>query len=221
MYVFQPTSVKGDESIQPDLLNGEIVIFEALNVLKFTSSSKKKGLSGSLFVTNGRVIFVTTEKTLVTKKDDISLLSINTLWYYENPKGSDGGKKHRRAVKLGPSSLNIPNLIPSGSTRVHELLIVCSNFRTLRFSFKFSPIDHGLRICNAIIHHAFPNQLERLFYFDFTKVNSSNWMQNTCESTVNVPTYLEKGDWFSELNATRSVGYRISNINESFQLCGS
>jgi hypothetical protein len=191
-------------------------------VLKFTSSSKKMGMSGSLFVTNARVIFVTSEKTTSTKTDAMSLLAINTLWYYENPKGSDGGKKHRRAVKLGPSSVNNPNLIPSGSTRVHELLLVCSNFRTSRFSFKFSPLDHGLRTCNAIIHHAFPVQLERLFYFDFSKVTSADWRQTVCNSTVSVPTYLEKGDWLKELNITRSTsGYRISNINEGFQLCGS
>lgn len=173
-----------------------------------------------MFVTNARVVFVSSDQ--LTSEDSTPLLSINTLSYYENPKGSAGGKKHRRVVKLGPSSVNNPDLIPSGSTRVHELLLVCSTFRTTRFSFKFSLLDHGLRICNAIIHHAFPAQLERLFYFDYSKVTSADWRPIVNYPTLMVPSYMEKGDWLKELNITRStVGYRISSINERFQLCGS
>ncbi len=121
-------------------------------------------------------------------------------------------------------------LIPSsGSNRVHELFLICSNFRTLRISFKFSPIDQGLRICNAIIHHTFPQQLERLFYFDFCKAYTAQYTANlqngggVLARSFTIPSYMDKGDWLRELNITRTTpgGYRISGINEGFQLCGS
>lgn len=208
------------EGIQPDFLSGELVISEALNVLKFTSLSKKKGISGSLFVTNARVIFVSNEKRREIE-DAVPLLSINMLWYFETSKTTPGAKKHRRVVKLGPSSVNNPSIIPSGSTRVHEILIACSNFKSFRYSFKFSPLDNGLRICNSIIHHSFPLQIDRLFYFDYSKAASENW-RHPINSFISVPSFLEKGDWLKELNIIRSnSGYRISSANEGFQLCGS
>lgn len=161
-------------------------------------------------------------------EDAVPLLSINMLWYYENSKSSTGTKKHRRVVKLGPSSVNNPSIIPSGSTRVHEILIACSNFKTLRFSFKFSPLDNGLRICNSIIHHSFPLQLDRLFYFDYTKATTTeNWRQPRLNNgvTISVPTYFERGDWLRELNllnvSRTGANYRITTANEGFQLCGS
>ncbi|ODN04438.1 Myotubularin-related protein 10 [Orchesella cincta] len=268
-----PAPVNGS-LLQPKFIPGELVIAEATNVLKFTSLSKTKGLSGSLFVTNARVVFVSSDH--VCSEDSVPLLSINTLWYYESSSkatsasSSSSGKKTKRRVKLGPmkshsstsntsnfysnnsSSLSqqysshTHNLIPSsGSTRIHEIFIVCSNFRTLRISFKFSPIDQGLRICNAIIHHAFPEQLERLFYFDFCKAYTAQWTSAlgsggsggssggsgssgsvtslNSRLTVTIPSYMDKGDWLRELNVTRTTpgGYRISGINEGFQICGS
>ncbi|CAL8069437.1 unnamed protein product [Orchesella dallaii] len=265
-----PAPVNGS-FLQPKFIPGELVIAEATNVLKFTSLAKTKGLSGSLFVTNARVVFVSSDH--VCSEDSVPLLSINTLWYYESSSkatsaaSSSSGKKTKRRVKLGPmkshsSSSNTSNfytnnsssltqqysshthnLIPSsGSTRIHEIFIVCSNFRTLRISFKFSPIDQGLRVCNAIIHHAFPEQLERLFYFDFCKAYTAQWTSAlgsgsggsggtgggsvtslNSRLTVTIPSYMDKGDWLRELNVTRTTpgGYRISGINEGFQICGS
>jgi hypothetical protein len=153
------------------------------------------------------------------------LLSINTLWYYENSKSSTGTKKHRHVVKLGPTSSSVnSSIIPSGTTRVHEILIACSNFQTLRFSFKFSPMDNGLRICNSIIYHSFPLRLDRLFYFDYWKTPSDEWRRPPFNKDT-IPTYFERGDWLKEinlLNVTRTgANYRISTANEAFQLCGS
>lgn len=39
--------------------------------------------------------------------------------------------------------------------------------RTLSYSFKFSPSDHGKKIANALLHHAFPKKHHLLFAYDY------------------------------------------------------
>jgi len=73
------------------------------------------------------------------------------------------------------------------------------------------------------MHHAFPARIDRLFYFDYCKAKGSNfdWADELMLQNLRicVPTYLEKGDWMKELRGCK--GYRLSTVNEGFELCGS
>jgi len=194
------------------------VVAEADNVLKFTSISKKKGLSGSLFVTNARLVFVSSDR--VCTEDSIPLLSINTLCYYEEPKGS--GRKIKRKVKLGVQAMDSSPgaassaLFSSSSTRIHELLVNCSNFRSMRVSFKFSLVDHGQKICNALIHWSFPTQPEKLFYMDYCRGAEKQYKSINALPLYNIP-----GDWLREIKISRTAGHRISLANINFEMCES
>ena len=212
--MFQVPPPIGETLLQPNFLGGELVIAEAHNVLKFTSLSKKNGVSGSLFVTNCRLVFVSSDH--VCQEVSVPLLSIHTLCHYDDEK-----RKIRHRIKLTPSGSQTA-LFSSQSTRIHEIFVICSNFRTLNISFKFSPIDHGKKICNAILHYAIPDSLERLFYFDYCKktppINSDGGYNNRYASTY-VP-YLDVAlDWHKELKITRAPAYRVSDINEAFRQC--
>ena len=170
-------------------------------------------------MTNARLVFVSSDQ--VCSEDSIPLLSINSLCHYEEPKGS-GGKKSKRRVKLGsqviggsPSSASASSFCP-GSTRIHELLVISSNFRTLRLSFKFSLVDHGQKICNALIHWTFPQQPEKLFYLDYCRV--LDWKSNYGNT---LPLYNIPGDWLREMKICRTAGYRITMSNINFEICQS
>lgn len=219
--MFQIPSPVSAAFLQPIFLDGEVVIAEADNVLKFSSVRKKNGLSGSLFVTNARLVFVSSDQA--STEDSIPLLSISTLCYYEEPKGS-GGRKIKRKVKLGVHTLDMTTsgatpsstLFCSASTRIHELLVNCSNFRSLRFSFRFSLLDHGQKICNALIHWSFPKQPEKLFYLDYCRAIDRRY-----HSVNALPIYNIPGDWLREIKMTHTSGHRISLANMNFEVCES
>ncbi|XP_026289690.1 myotubularin-related protein 10-A isoform X2 [Frankliniella occidentalis] len=195
-----------DETLNTRLLAGEAVVAEAQNVLMFAPLSEKKGKSGILTVTNFKLSFVTTEErprderglqeNLLLGEYDVCLANVDEIYQMID-------KDKRR--KMMPGN-NI-------SGKVKGLYIVCKNMRVIQFSFKFSPVGHGKTLTNALLHHAFPRKHHLLFAYDFR--------ERYYNSQGPVTMFNEKKDWEKEIRRTGAVGWKLSDVNQGFQLSTS
>ncbi|PSN49432.1 Myotubularin-related protein 10-B [Blattella germanica] len=207
--LFQSLNTSGEDSfteLNPRLLPGEVVIAEAQNVLLFAPvSEQKQGKSGNLSVTNFKLSFVTTEErtkqqsvqqqNLLLGEYDICLSNVDVIYQLT-------GEKKRR-------------LIPGNnvSGKVKGLHILCKNMKVLSFSFKFSPVGHGKTLTNALLHHAFPRRHQLLFAYDYREPYY-NCQREVCS-------FRGLGDWEEELKRTGCAGWRLSAINQGYQLSPS
>ncbi|XP_015112099.1 myotubularin-related protein 10-B [Diachasma alloeum] len=195
------------------LLPGEVLIAEAQNVLMFSPvGDLKQGISGTLSVTNFKLTFITSDDL---NGEDINRQQ-NHLYGYTDSCLSNideiylitGDKKR----KLIPGST-----IPS---KVKGIFIVCKNFRTWSFSFKFSPVGHGKNLLATLLHHAFPSRHQLLFAYDFKEVYYSSIDKN-------VKFFRDLSDWRGEFDRTAQGNevlkrnWRLSSANVAFQLSPS
>lgn len=88
---------------------------------------------------------------------DISLSSIEAVFEIYG----DAGDRKRR-LQFGSS---VPN-------KIEGIFVLCKNFKFLKFSFKFSTLDAGRNITNALLHHSRPKKIELLFAFDSQATSS-------------------------------------------------
>lgn len=192
------------------LLPGELLIGEAQNVLMFSPvGDLKQGISGTLSVTNFKLTFITS--------DDINGEDINRqqnhLYGYTDTCLSNieeiylitGDKKRKLSTGCA---------IPS---KVKGIFIVCKNFRTWSFSFKFSPVGHGKNLLATLLHHAFPSRHQLLFAYDFKEVYYSSLDKN-------IKFFRDFNDWRGEFDRTVNNNeqlkrhWRLSSANVAFQL---
>nr|XP_045617855.1 myotubularin-related protein 10-B-like isoform X2 [Procambarus clarkii] len=195
--------------IEPDLLPGEIVIAEANNVLKFAPlKTNKTGISGTLFVTNFKVSFVTSlpvdskeaelhDRSLQNhflRVHDVCLSEVDSVNQF-----SEGSMKKKRIYYNAP-----------WPPRLSGLQLVLKNLRIINFSFKFTPAGEDLRVAQALLHHAFPPTIDHLFL--------------SCghpPPSPGIPDFCMAQDWERELQRTRCPNWRVSKHNEFFNLCSS
>nr|XP_053653598.1 myotubularin-related protein 10-B-like [Cherax quadricarinatus] len=194
---------------EPELLPGEIVIAEANNVLKFAPlKTNKTGISGTLFITNFKVSFVTSlpvdtkeaelhERSLQNhflNVHDVCLSEVDSVNQF-----SEGSTKKKRLFYNAP--------LPP---RLSGLQLVLKNLRIINFSFKFTPAGEDLRVTQALLHHAFPPTIDHLFL--------------SCghpPPSPGIPDFCVAQDWERELHRTRCPNWRVSKHNEFFNLCSS
>ncbi|KAG8041949.1 hypothetical protein G9C98_007253 [Cotesia typhae] len=195
------------------LLPGEVVIAEAQSVLMFSPvSDLKQGISGILAVTNFKLTFITTEDS---NSEDINRQQNHFYGYTDSCLTNIDeiyliiGDKKR---KLMPGST-----VPS---KVKGIFIVCKNFRTWSFSFKFSPVGHGKNLLTTLLHHAFPRRHQLLFAYDYKEPYYSSIDKK-------IKLFRSMSDWQNELNRTScnnehtKKNWRLSSANLRYQLSTS
>ncbi|XP_067131260.1 myotubularin-related protein 10-B [Centruroides vittatus] len=189
----------------PNLLNGEMVIAQAENVLKFNIMSElKTGISGELICTTFKLSFVTPEdiplnqhhQNIYLGENDICLINIDSIFHVSN-----GRKK-----KLLPGSII--------SSQIEIIEIHCKDFRIYTFSFKFSPSGCNKQIINALLYHAFVPKVQLLFLFDYLEHD-----KNATSSPIPFSLPI---DWEAELTRCCCCsGWRVTQVNERYQMCES
>lgn len=151
-----------EEKIEPQLLPGEIMIARANNVLKFAPlKANRTGISGTLFVTNFKVSFVTSlpveakEREMHSKSLQNRFLGVHDVCLSEvdmvNQFSEDNTKKKRLLYNA-----QMP-------PRLSGLQLVLKSLRVINFSFKFTPTGEDIRVAQALLHHAFPTSIDHLF----------------------------------------------------------
>ncbi|XP_063881515.1 myotubularin-related protein 12-like isoform X3 [Scylla paramamosain] len=198
-----------EEKIEPQLLPGEIMIARANNVLKFAPlKANRTGISGTLFVTNFKVSFVTSlpveakEREMHSKSLQNRFLGVHDVCLSEvdmvNQFSEDNTKKKRLLYNA-----QMP-------PRLSGLQLVLKSLRVINFSFKFTPTGEDIRVAQALLHHAFPTSIDHLFL--------------SCgypPSSPGIPDFCRAVDWEHELQRTRCPNWRVSKHNEFFNLCAS
>ncbi|CAB3379605.1 Hypothetical predicted protein [Cloeon dipterum] len=195
---------KNVEQCQPRLLEGEAVTAAEDNVLQFVSLCERKhGRSGTLFVTNFKLSFVpcvSTEKegpecqkSRLLGEFDVSLCNIDCVYHITR-------EKKRKLI----GGQNV-------SSKIKGLLIVCKNMRTLTYSFKFSSVNSGKNIANALLHYAFPRRHHLLFAYDYREPNLR-------KSRSDILLFQEQSDWMRELKNSNCAGWRITSSNTLYNL---
>lgn len=186
------------------LLKGEVIIAQVKNVLKFNIMSElKTGISGELICTTFKLSFVMSEdissnqhhQNLFLGENDICLINIESIYQVSNG----------RRKKLLPGS--------TVSNQIEIIEVHCKDFRIYTFSFKFSPSGFNKQIINALLYHAFVPRMQLLFLFDYLEHDENSM---TSPLPFSVPT-----DWKAELNRCSCSGWRITQVNERYQLCES
>ncbi|XP_072404950.1 myotubularin-related protein 10-A-like [Chiloscyllium punctatum] len=205
-----------DRLVGVKLLPGEKVRGEAPNVRKCTSYKQvQKSITGKLLCTNFRVAFVPVETGVLQDPagqrhllgaDDVTLSSIDRVVAVNSS---------RNKLLLATSSLK---------TQAQELLIYCKDFRLLHFQFEHEPSTDEL--ISLIARSCQPVSPRELFVFEFA-VEMSNPIdprlvnsnpEQEFEATRMFETHL---DWEFELARTGALGWRVSLVNERFEVSAS
>ncbi|KAF2365763.1 Myotubularin-like phosphatase domain [Trinorchestia longiramus] len=195
--------------LQPDLFYGEVIIAFANNVLKFSPGGEQNtGISGTLFVTNLRLALVTTlpptpqEEALhhlslshlFLGAHDVELCLVSSVCLLD--------EHNQRRKTLLPEYI-LPDKVPG-------IQLILKNFRVLNFSFKFSPIGEDGKVIRALLHHSNPSNVDLLFLTPGTRPPETH-----------IPTFQTYVDWQNELERTGCPNWRITQHNESFNLCAT
>ncbi|CAK8694593.1 unnamed protein product [Clavelina lepadiformis] len=192
-----------DEEVNEKLLPGEIAISVAKQVIKYcVHDDPSKGVSGTLICTNFRLIFISPDKpesdltelrSRFLGKQDISLSGIDSI----NVEYSNSKQK-----KLVPSS-NIKD-------GIKRLEIHCKNFRISAFNFKFTMAPEGKGVVTAILHHAYPANVNLLFAFDYDPGKDFN-------EDCTIPLFRNYRDWQVKLEEhNMELTWRVSSVNQNF-----
>lgn len=191
-------------ALKPSLSDGEVVVSEVSNVLKFnTFSDLRNGVSGVLFCTNFKLSFVTMEASAerrpralcanrVLAENDIGLLNVEALYQLS------GGRRKRISPTAGAAS---------ASPTAEVLQVHCKDLRIFTFSFKFCQGDQGAKVLQFLACHAFVPSLDMVFCPTLPGVAQR---EPPFETTV---------EWEVEMRRCAATQlWRVSELNKKYRL---
>lgn len=192
-------------TLKPVLCDGEVVVTEVDNVLKFnTFSDLRNGVSGVLFCTNFKLSFVTMDTSgerkpralcanRVLGENDIGLLNVEALFQLS------GGRRKR----LSPQA--------AAAQSVEVLQVHCKDMRIFTFSFKFCQSDQcSAKVLQFLSRHAFVSSLDKLFCPRGGSIGKRE------------PPFESAHEWDAELRrCAASKLWRVTELNERFRLSGA
>ena len=221
-----------EDSPKLSLLQGEIVVAKAGNVLRFsTMANRRSGISGVLYATNFRMSFLTRTPNAGTQLNSV---------FQSNPDLTEAGDMYsdiEREMHIPQTCITdiiyyhsstaegvqIKKVNPGSrsSSKVHSLEIHCKDFRVVRFGLKFTPKQDRKVIVNAIAHYKAPRSIVLLFAFPYSAAMNS--FEDTEKSKVDtIPTFRELPDWLNELSRLNvDDTWRVASVNDKFQTCPS
>lgn len=221
-------SPKEETVPEPTFLPGEIMVARAKHVLRFNAMTESKsGISGTLYVTNFRVSFLTMNSSSETPLSSV---------FQSNPDLSQGGinadvqqelhipltciqhllcctTKNNKYKKLAPTKREV--------AKIQRIQIHCKDFRVMEFGLKFTVKSEQSQIVNALIHYAYPSSMSLLFAFNYSTALSK--LADDENKTKGVtPRFRTLPDWLNELSRLNvDDTWRIVNVNDNFKTCPS
>lgn len=192
-------------TLKPVLCDGEMVVTEVDNVLKFnTFSDLRNGVSGVLFCTNFKLSFVTMDTSgerkpralcanRVLGENDIGLLNVEALFQLS------GGRRKR----LSPQA--------AAAQSVEVLQVHCKDMRIFTFSFKFCQSDLcSAKVLQFLSRHAFVSSLDKLFCPSGGPIGQRE------------PPFESSREWDAELrHCAASKLWRVTELNERYRFSGA
>uniref|UniRef100_A0A6B2ECL4 Putative phosphatidylinositol 3-phosphate 3-phosphatase myotubularin mtm1 n=1 Tax=Phlebotomus kandelakii TaxID=1109342 RepID=A0A6B2ECL4_9DIPT len=177
-----------EASLPTRLLAGEQEVASASLVVLHPPVTNKDdantGLKGRLVVTNFKLSFITLEdsqsanfvyqENIFLGKNDVTLSNIDLIYQVVDKK-----------KKIVSPETKI-------SSRIDYLIVICKNFRMLKFGFKHSEAKGAKQIADALQTFAFPNVHNLIF--------SYTYKEKYYNTIRNVTMFNKKSDWVSELH---------------------
>ena len=204
------------------LMPGECVVSQVDDVRHVTpyreaeASAIPQRIRGTLFSTNFRIIFLSSEGIC-----PVSLqLSSETYWhnspeYFSLPQGNihsiyslvRGGTDYKQLSKH-TRALRMPD----------EIRIHCKDTKRVKFLMSDCPPGQVKQFVQAILYHTQPPNVTKLFAVDL----GSSWNPASVpRGEVRVPSYEELCDWENEIQKLKLSNWRVSAVNSKFELSRS
>ena len=204
------------------LMPGECVVSQVDDVRHATPYREKEAsavpqrIRGTLFSTNFRIIFLSSEGIC-----PVSLqLSSETYWrnspeYFSLSQGNihsihslvRGGSEYKQLSKH-TRALRMPD----------EIRIHCKDATRVKFLMSDCPLGQVKQFIQAILFHTQPPEVTKLFAVDLGK----SWNPASIpRGEVRVPSYEEMCDWENEVQKLKLSNWRVSAVNSKFELSRS
>ncbi|CAM2108227.1 unnamed protein product [Caretta caretta] len=198
---------------------GEHVLEEAARVRKIVRSRDGQGsILGTLYCTNLRVAFVPEPapgdtvgaprcSTCLHSEHDVALPCIGRL--------------------VAVNSFTKAKVLTASSTLKfipEELVLYCRDFRVLRFGFRDSSLEYqAFQVTLAIVQAQESSSRSAGMWYDGTAIRNLENAWPSTEESSSPPTLLFESpcDWEKELRRLGAAGWRVSPVNERFDMATS
>ncbi|XP_030638477.1 myotubularin-related protein 11 [Chanos chanos] len=206
---------RGREMFGLCCLPGECVLQRAVLVRKKLSAREGGGwLSGTLFCTHFRVAFVPQDSPKPDDNADPVLLGDHDVALASIEK----------VVAVGPSRTKL--VTPNSSLKFtpEELVLYCRDLRVLCFLFdRLTPDTQAIEITYTIAKTYQPLKPGTLFSFQNAALGSIEMKQflSNRRRDPNMNWFECPADWEQELERTGATGWRVSSVNDRFEMSTS
>uniref|UniRef100_A0A8C9VAE3 Myotubularin related protein 11 n=1 Tax=Scleropages formosus TaxID=113540 RepID=A0A8C9VAE3_SCLFO len=207
--------VRGRDHFGLQCLPGECVLQRAVLVRKKLSAAEGGGwLAGTLFCTHFRVAFVAQDSK---KPDD----SADPVLFGDHDVALASIEK---VVAVGPSRTKL--VTPSTSLKFtpEELVVYCRDLRVLCFLFdRLTPETQAVEITYAIAKTYQPMKPGSILSFQNSALGSVEMRQflSNRRQDCHMNWFETAADWEKELERTRAMGWRVSAVNDRFEMATS
>ena len=204
------------------LIPGECVVSQVDEVRHVTpyreknSTAVQQRIRGTLFSTNFRLIFISSEGIC-----PVSLqLSSENYWrnipeYFSLPQGNIHsiltlvkGTNEYRQLNKNTKTLRLPE----------EIRINCKDSKRVKFIVSESPPGQIKQFLQGTLYHMQPQYVTKLFAVDLGR----HWNPAIVpRGEVKVPSYEEMSNWENEVQRLKLNNWRVSAVNSKFELSGT
>ena len=204
------------------LMPGECVVAQVDEVRHVTpyrqkdSTGVQQRIRGTLFATNFRLIFISSEGIC-----PVSLqLSSENYWanipeYFSLPQGNIhailtlvNGTTEYKQLNKNTKVLRLPD----------EIRINCKDSKRVKFIVSSSPPGQVKQFLQGTMYHMKPRDVTKLFAVDLGR----HWNPATVpRGELKVPSYEEISNWENEVQRLKLNNWRVSGVNSKFQLSGT
>ncbi|KAL4629566.1 myotubularin-related protein 11-like [Arapaima gigas] len=207
--------MEGKEPVSLHILPGECILQRATLVRKKLSAREGGGwLSGTLFCTHFRVAFVPKDSPkhdenadpVFLEDHDVALATIE------------------KVVAVGPSRTKLVTANSALKFIPEELLLYCKDFQVFCFLFdRLTPETQVVEITCAIARAYQPLRPRAVLAFQNSAVGSVEMKQflSNRQRDASMSWFEAPANWEAELKRTGAVGWRVSGINERFEMASS
>ena len=201
------------------LIPGECIVSQVDEVRHVTpyrekdSTGVQQRIRGTLFSTNFRLIFISSEGVC-----PISLqLSSESYWrnipeYFSLPQGNI----HSILTQVkGTSEYRLLNKNTKVMRLPDEIRINCKDSKRAKFIVSGSPPGQVKQFLQGTMFHMQPSDVTKLFAVDLGR----HWNPATVpRGELKVPSYEEMSNWENEVQRLKLNNWRVSGVNSKFEL---
>ncbi|KPP74803.1 myotubularin-related protein 11-like [Scleropages formosus] len=204
---------EGKSAVSLHTLPGECVLQRATLVRKKLSVREGGGWrSGTLFCTHFRVAFVPKDSPKRDENTDLVFLEDHDVALASIEK----------VVAVGASRTKVVTANSTLKFAPEELLLYCKDFQVFCFLFdRLTPDTQVMEMTCAIARAYQPPRPGAVLAFQNSAMGKMKQFLSNRQRDTSMNWFEAAADWEAELERTGTVGWRVSGINERFEMAAS